>query len=216
MAAIWLEWLTWRPISAIEDDNSSVADATVCTLAALSSDAAATAPACLVVSSAVALIDWADDFHLGGLAGDGLHHALDLGVEVAGQLVDQGAARGGDALGFFLLGLQAVAFDHAGLEHLHGGGHLADFVLAADADRSRWSDHAAPGGVMASVMARIGVETPDTIIQPAATHSSGGKAQHGQDQGARAGIGLGAVPTLLLAGRDLIVLVGLTARPGTC
>ena len=59
VAAIRLEWLTWRLISAMEDDSSSVAEATVCTLAELSSEAAATAPACLVVSSAVALMDWA-------------------------------------------------------------------------------------------------------------------------------------------------------------
>jgi len=49
-AAILLEWLTWRLISEIEEDSSSVAEATVCTLAELCSEAAATALACLVVS----------------------------------------------------------------------------------------------------------------------------------------------------------------------
>ena len=41
--AISAEVITWRPISVIEDDSSSVPEETVCTLAEVSSAADATA-----------------------------------------------------------------------------------------------------------------------------------------------------------------------------
>ena len=71
--------------------------------------------------------------HLAGLAGHGLHHALNLGVEILGQPVDGGAAVGRHALGHFLLFLQPVAFDHIVLEDLQRLGHLADLVMPARA-----------------------------------------------------------------------------------
>ena len=58
-AVISDEVATWRLISAIEDDNSSAAEATVWTLLAACSDAAATVADCRSVSSAVADIDCA-------------------------------------------------------------------------------------------------------------------------------------------------------------
>ena len=51
------DWPTWRLISAIEVDSSSVAEATVCTLAEASSEAAATAPpACRLLAVADMLL----------------------------------------------------------------------------------------------------------------------------------------------------------------
>jgi hypothetical protein len=58
-AAISVDCATWRPISATEDVNSSVALATICTLAEVCSEAAATTPACRLVADAVEDIDWA-------------------------------------------------------------------------------------------------------------------------------------------------------------
>jgi hypothetical protein len=57
-AAIRLVRLTWRLISAVDDDSSSVA---VATLVAACSDAAATAVARREVSAAVAVVDAAAD-----------------------------------------------------------------------------------------------------------------------------------------------------------
>ena len=58
-SATWLEWVTWRPISATEDASSSVAAATVLTLADASSDAAAAAVACFEVPLTLAVISCA-------------------------------------------------------------------------------------------------------------------------------------------------------------
>jgi hypothetical protein len=52
--AILVDWVTWRPISATDEESSSVAVATVCTLAEACSAAAATVVAWALVSSAVA------------------------------------------------------------------------------------------------------------------------------------------------------------------
>ena len=54
LLAMSADWPTWRLISAIEPDSSSVAAATVCTLLVASSDAAETTVAWRLVCSAVA------------------------------------------------------------------------------------------------------------------------------------------------------------------
>ena len=51
------DWFTWRAISSIDEDSSSAAAATVCTLPDACSEAAATMPACRLVSPAVADIE---------------------------------------------------------------------------------------------------------------------------------------------------------------
>ena len=129
--AIRADSCTWRLISLTEDDSSSVADATDCTLVEASSEAAATAVVSSCERSAVAdsvpaeASSWVEaddtvwtispiiDFEIAGDAVDAAA-ALDLGFGI----------RGGGLVGG-LLG------DQRFLEHLQGVRHGADFGLLA-------------------------------------------------------------------------------------
>ena len=122
---------TWRPISLTDDDISSVADATDCTLVEASSEAAATAVVSCCERSAVAdsvpaeASSWveADDTVCDDLA--------DHRFEIAGDAVDPAAALD---LGFGVDGgglVGGLLGDQRLLEHLQRVRHGADFGLLA-------------------------------------------------------------------------------------
>ena len=143
LSATWLEWVTWRPISATEDASSSVAAATALTLPDASSEAAAAAAARCEVP-----LDAGRDFagrtlHVGCCLRDRGDDALDVGLEAVGHLALQGLLlEFGLMLGGLLRLAHAARLDHAAAEHVDRASHGAEFIVALAA-RDRDVDFAA-------------------------------------------------------------------------
>ena len=135
LAASWatlLDWCTCWEISRMEQESSSVALATVCTFADVSSEAAATALDWLVVRPA----DWV---RFSAVALSSVDAAATTStmppmalLEVVGQLEHiRLALFGGAALGLLLVGLHLLDLEQVLLEDVGGAGVVPDFVATA-------------------------------------------------------------------------------------
>ena len=126
---------TWRLISVTEDDSSSVADATDCTLVEASSEAAATTVASCCARSAVE-VSVVAEASSSVEADDTVSIDLaDRALELVGKLqhVLPPLRCSPRLLRLFLLGFHADLGEAVLPEHFRGLGDLADLVLAVEA-----------------------------------------------------------------------------------
>ena len=142
----------------IEEDSSSDADATVCTLAEASSAPVATFSAWRVacVGGRAQRLGGAAQLH--GRAGHELDHAAHAVVERGHQQIDLLAPRFLGLVFLFLLAAQAIGLLALAAQRLDGGGHAADLVALAQRGNGRRRNSCARYRRCAPDMATIGRE----------------------------------------------------------
>ena len=129
-SAICDDCATWPAISRIEIDSSSVAAATVCTLAEVWLRRRRHAHRAPLVWSATPVIDRRRRLHLGRRGRKALRQHRHVGLELARELVEHlRTAHLGVALGL-LLGRESACLDRVILEDLKRPRQLSDLVLA--------------------------------------------------------------------------------------
>ena len=189
------------PISSTEVESSSVAVATDCMLLEASSDAPATWLDRLWVVSAVRVSVPAACFKLNGgsrnVRDDRAHRRL----EFVGEADELGAPRRAArlVLGILRRGIALGLGDRLHLELLHRAGHLAEFVLAAEAGQH---DVEIAAGEFAHRLAHRRHRPGDSLAQQQRQHPAEQEAAAREHQDQALGLADGRVATRIQVSAD--------------